>query len=72
MRLKIVGFMVILILTQLSVGGQHFVTADAITYFPDQRWVSTSPEDQGLSSTVINEMEQFLNDTDVPIRGLVI
>jgi CubicO group peptidase (beta-lactamase class C family) len=47
-------------------------SADSITYFPDDNWTATAPEEQGMSSTTLDEMMQFIEDSDAPIRGLVI
>jgi CubicO group peptidase (beta-lactamase class C family) len=47
-------------------------SADSITYFPDDNWTATTPEEQGMSSAKLDEMMQFIEDSDAPIRGLVV
>jgi CubicO group peptidase (beta-lactamase class C family) len=48
------------------------VIADTITYFPDDEWITTTPEEQGMNSSVLTEMLQVIEDEDPPIKGLVI
>lgn len=48
------------------------ISTNSITYFPDTDWISTSPEDQGMSSAALDEMMQFIEDSGAPIRGLVV
>jgi CubicO group peptidase (beta-lactamase class C family) len=49
-----------------------FVTSDAITYFPDESWTATTPEEQNMSNYTLNEMMQFIEDSGANIKGLVI
>ncbi|MHA1961332.1 MAG: serine hydrolase domain-containing protein [Candidatus Thorarchaeota archaeon] len=42
------------------------------TYVPDTHWESTTPEEQGMSSAVLNEMIQFINESEAAMRGLVV
>ncbi len=65
---------VILILIQIGSGypSTHSILADSITYFPDETWTAKTPEEQGMSSTILDEMMQFLEDSDAAIRGLVV
>jgi CubicO group peptidase (beta-lactamase class C family) len=41
-------------------------------YVPDTHWESTTPEEQGMSSAILNEMIQFINESGAPMRGLVV
>jgi CubicO group peptidase (beta-lactamase class C family) len=44
----------------------------SLTYFPDTQWASTAPEEQGMSSTVLNDLISFINGSGSQIDGLVI
>ena len=70
------GCSVLLLILLIQVGSGHpdtpILSIDAITYFPDVTWTSTTPEEQGMNSTVLDEMMQFIEDVNAPIRGLVI
>ncbi|GAG58914.1 unnamed protein product, partial [marine sediment metagenome] len=48
-----------------------YLPAD-ITYFPDTEWTATTPEEQGMNSTTLDEMIQFIEDESAPIKGLVV
>ena len=66
--------MIALIVVQvpLIAGDSVLVLSDEITYFPDDAWTATTPDEQGMSSTVLDEMMQFINDSEAAIRGLVV
>ncbi|NHI90477.1 MAG: class C beta-lactamase-related serine hydrolase [Candidatus Thorarchaeota archaeon] len=72
MNSKGVALTILLLVLQLSVNGVPMVTAEADTYFPTNMWTSTSPEEQGMSSAVLNDMMQFIDDSNAAIKGLVI
>ena len=67
---------VVLLLTLVQVGSgipnSIYLPADAITYFPDTEWTSTTPEEQGMDSTILADMMQFIEDSGAPIHGLVV
>ncbi|MHA2353262.1 MAG: serine hydrolase domain-containing protein [Candidatus Thorarchaeota archaeon] len=42
------------------------------TYFPDDDWESTTPEEQEMSSSVLDEMIQHIEDVSAPMRGLIV
>ena len=69
--LQIVSFVILLTLVQVVSGNPH-LPADAITYFPNTDWTATTPEEQGMNSTVLAEMLQFVEDEDPPVKGLVV
>ncbi|MDF1537940.1 MAG: serine hydrolase [Candidatus Thorarchaeota archaeon] len=41
-------------------------------YVPDTQWVSTTPEEQNMSSSALNNLIQFINDSEARVHGLVI
>ena len=47
-------------------------TLSSLDYFPDDIWISTTPEEQDMDSTVLTEMVQFINESDSPYHGLVV
>ena len=67
---------VVILLTLVQVGSGNpsssYVPADTITYFPDDEWTATTPEEQGMDSTILAEMMQFIEDSGAPIHGLVV
>jgi CubicO group peptidase (beta-lactamase class C family) len=44
----------------------------SISYFPDDEWITTSPEEQIMDSTVLDEMIQYIETSSAPIHGLVV
>jgi len=44
----------------------------SITYFPDDEWAFATPEEQEMSSTILDEMMQYIEDSSAPIHGLVV
>lgn len=72
--LQVVSFAILLVIVQVGSASPSslYLPADTITYFPDETWTSTSPEEQGINSTVLNDMMQYINDSDAAIKGLVI
>ncbi len=71
--LQVVSFIILLALVQVGAGtpDSSYLPAD-ITYFPDTEWTATTPEEQGMNSTILDEMMQFIEDSDAPIHGLVV
>ena len=69
-----ISIIFVLLLMQISSGQVETPTLSTgtITYFPDVTWAATTPEEQGMNSTVLDDMMQFIEDSDAPIRGLVI
>ncbi|MDH4214388.1 MAG: beta-lactamase family protein [Candidatus Thorarchaeota archaeon] len=72
--LQVFSFALLLLLTQ-----GYFVYAEStaispniISYFPDDEWTATTPEEQGMTSSILDEMMQFIDDSDAPIQGLVV
>ena len=67
---------VVLLFTLVQVGSgipnSTYLPADSITYFPDTEWTSTTPEEQGMNSTILSDMMQFIEDSGAPIHGLVV
>jgi len=68
-----VGFL-LLMLIQVGFGYplNPSMSSSTITYFPDDEWTATTPEEQGMNSAILDEMMQFIEDSDAPISGLVI
>jgi CubicO group peptidase (beta-lactamase class C family) len=66
----------ILLLLFVQIGFSYPTSAinssSSITYFPGDEWTTTTPEEQGMSSSVLDEMMQFIEDSNAPIRGLVV
>ena len=69
--LQIASFIILLALIQVGSGNPH-IPSETITYFPDTDWTVTTPEEQGMNSTVLSEMLQFVEDEDAPVKGVVI
>jgi CubicO group peptidase (beta-lactamase class C family) len=72
LQVSLVSLLLILCQAGAALPGNPSFSADSITYFPEIQWASTTPEEQGMSSTTLNEMMQFIEDSDAPIRGLVV
>lgn len=71
--LQVVSIVILLALLQVSPGNPDSSYLPAyLTYFPDTEWTATTSEDQGLNSTILDEMMQFIEDSDAPIKGLVV
>jgi len=72
--LKIFSLLVVIFLFHASIGQAEFsyLPADAITYFPDGSWTAVTPEEQGMNSTKLTEMLQFIETEDAPVKGLVV
>ncbi|MGY5873946.1 MAG: serine hydrolase [Candidatus Thorarchaeota archaeon] len=72
--LQVFSVLLLFFLLQTSSGNadSSYLPADAITYFPDTEWTATTPEEQGMNSTVLDEMMQFIDDSGAPIKGLVV
>ncbi|TFH02719.1 MAG: class C beta-lactamase-related serine hydrolase [Candidatus Thorarchaeota archaeon] len=66
----------IILLTLVQVGSSNpnssYLPSNAITYFPDDEWTATTPEEQGMDPTILDDMMQFIEDQEVPIKGLVV
>ncbi len=41
-------------------------------YFPDTQWTHTTPEEQNMSSTTLNGLIQFINESESRVDGLII
>jgi CubicO group peptidase (beta-lactamase class C family) len=72
MKSQVVVLAFLLVLAQLNIDGQAYTPAESIIYFPDVRWTATAPEDQGMSNATLNEMMQFIEDSEASVRGLVV
>ena len=72
--LQMFSLVVIILLTQgVSVYAENrTLSPNSITYFPDTDWIATTPEEQGMNSAILDEMMQFIEDEDAPLRGLVV
>jgi len=72
--LQVFSLALLLLLTQgvLVSADSRTISSNAITYFPDTNWATTTPEEQGMSSAILDEMMQFIEDQDAPLRGLVV
>ena len=72
--LQVISVLLLLVLVQTSSGtaDSTYFLADTITYFPDTNWNATTPEEQGMNSTILAEMLQFIEDEDAPVKGLVV
>ncbi len=71
--LQVVSVIILIVLLQGSAGNpdSSYLPADT-TYFPDTGWTATTPEAQGMNSTILDDMMQFIEDSDAPIKGLVV
>ena len=71
--LQVAAVVILLALVQVGAGNpdSSYLPTD-ITYFPDTTWTATTPEEQGMNSTILDEMIQFIEDEDAPIKGLVV
>ncbi|MHA2424301.1 MAG: serine hydrolase domain-containing protein [Candidatus Thorarchaeota archaeon] len=45
---------------------------DLSTYIPGETWTSTVPEAQNMSSSTINELIQFINESESRVDGIII
>ncbi|MHA1288611.1 MAG: hypothetical protein ACTSPB_14495 [Candidatus Thorarchaeota archaeon] len=72
--LQVASLIILLALVQVGSGNPSasYLPADTITYFPDTEWTATTPEEQGMDSAILDEMMQFIEDSDAPIHGLVV
>ncbi|MGY5881585.1 MAG: serine hydrolase [Candidatus Thorarchaeota archaeon] len=72
--LQVASLVILLALIQVGSGNptSSYIPAQAITYFPDTEWTATTPEEQGMNSTILAEMMQFIEDSGAPIHGLVV
>lgn len=72
--LHIVSF-VILLVSVPAVSGYSDTTGfspSSISYFPDDEWAATTPEEQGMSSSILDDMIQHIEDVAAPMHGLVV
>jgi CubicO group peptidase (beta-lactamase class C family) len=69
-------FSLVMMLLFLHIGSAypdgHMLSSNSISYFPDNEWTATTPEEQGMSSAILDEMMQFIEDSGAPIHGLVV
>ncbi len=72
--LQIVSVVILMVLLQGTAGNpdSSYLPADSISYFPDTEWTATTPEEQGMNSTILDEMIQFIENESAPIKGLVV
>ncbi|MFW9909181.1 MAG: serine hydrolase domain-containing protein [Candidatus Thorarchaeota archaeon] len=72
--LQVFSLALLILLTQgVPVSAESLILSpNAITYFPSTDWTTTTPEEQGMSSAILDEMMQFIEDEDAPLRGLVV
>ena len=72
--LQIVSVVILMVLLQGTAGNpdSSYLPADSISYFPDTEWTATTPEEQGMNSTMLDEMIQFIEDESAPIKGFVV
>ncbi len=72
--LQVFLFSLLLLLTQgySTYAETSAFTCCSITYFPDVDWTTTTPEEQGMNSAILEDMTQFIENSDAAIRGLVI
>jgi CubicO group peptidase (beta-lactamase class C family) len=72
--LRVSAVLLLLMLIQVSSGYQYTssFSTKVISYFPDDDWVATTPEEQNMSSALLDEMMQFIEDSGAPIHGLVV
>ncbi|TFH05545.1 MAG: class C beta-lactamase-related serine hydrolase, partial [Candidatus Thorarchaeota archaeon] len=72
--LPVLSVVLLLVLVQIGSGNPNssYLLADSITYFPDGGWTTTTPEEQGMDSAILDEMMQFIENSDAPILGLVV
>lgn len=73
MRLSALGVLFIAILVTGSYSGpaQGPITSE-IDYFPTDEWQTANPEDHNMSSSVLEEMIQYMNESDINFHGLVV
>jgi len=49
---------IVILLFLVQVGAENpdssYLPADSITYFPDTEWTATTPEEQGMNSTILD------------------
>jgi CubicO group peptidase (beta-lactamase class C family) len=68
--------LLVILLVSVPIVSGFSDTADfipsSITYFPDDEWASTTPEEQEMSSTILDVMMQYIEDSSAPIHGLVV
>jgi CubicO group peptidase (beta-lactamase class C family) len=69
-------FSLVMMLLLLHIGSvypeSHTHSSNSISYFPGNEWTATTPEEQGMSSTVLDEMMQFIEDSGASIHSLVV
>ncbi len=71
--LQVLSVVILLALVQVGTSNpdSSYLPAD-IAYFPDTEWIATTPEEQGMNSTILDEMIQFIENESAPIKGLVV
>jgi CubicO group peptidase (beta-lactamase class C family) len=72
LRVSLVSLLLILCQVDVALPESSPFYADSITYFPDDRWKATTPEEQGMSSAILDEMMQYIESSNAPILSLVI
>ena len=72
LRVFLLAFLLFVTQVGCAYPGSTTIAHISITYFPDETWTATTPEEQGMNSAILDEMMQFIEDSDAPIRGLVV
>jgi CubicO group peptidase (beta-lactamase class C family) len=77
MRFRIPQVLLLIFLLLLTQGGlalpqSPIKSTQSIAYFPQIQWASTTPEEQNMSSAVLDEMMQYIEDSGAPIGSLVV
>jgi CubicO group peptidase (beta-lactamase class C family) len=74
-RVLHIASLVILLISVQTVFGSSDVSVfnpTSISYFPTDEWIATSPEEQRMNSTILDEMMQYIEDSLAPMHGLVV
>ncbi len=74
-RLLHIVSLVVLLVSVPTVSGYSDTAGfspSSISYFPDVEWTATTPEEQGMSSSILDDMMQHIEDLSAPVRGLVV
>jgi len=72
LSLAIVIILVITTIPLSSANTQTFQEYRTSTYVPDTEWISTTPEEQEMSSAVLTDLIQFINESGARVHGLVV
>ena len=74
MRQRIIGYSLIFALLMIFLGGcaAASTSADQTTYWPAHDWRTSTPEEQGLDSTLLLSMLREIQNKNLPIHSLLI